>query len=205
MDPTPGTGAEEDTAPPACLVGAAGSRHVLRDGMRIGRASQCDVVLSDSSVSRDHAVIRRAATHWVVVDQGSRNGAVINGSRIPMLAECRLRDGDRLEIGRVVLHVWLGGLEDPEQTSGITPAPAHVGEVLSPYQLQVVRCLAEPWTRGGQPATNAQIAAALGTPQAVDAIKAALRRAYLKVGLAATPTHAKRRELCRLAQDRRWI
>ncbi len=78
-------------------------------------------------------------------------------------------------------------------------------EALSHYQLQVVRQLAQPWVRGGEPATNAEIAAALGTPRAVDAVKAALKRAYLKTGLADMPTHAKRRELCRVAQDRRWL
>ena len=76
---------------------------------------------------------------------------------------------------------------------------------LSYYQLQVVRRLAEPWAKGGEPATNAEIAAALGTPHAVDAIKAALRRAYLKTGLSSRPTRTKRRELCRVAQDRRWL
>jgi hypothetical protein len=76
---------------------------------------------------------------------------------------------------------------------------------LSHYQLQVVRQLARPWVDGGEPASNAEIAAGLGTPRAVDAVKAALKRAYLKTGLAGMPTHIKRRELCRVAQDRRWI
>ena len=78
-------------------------------------------------------------------------------------------------------------------------------EGLSPYQLLVVQRLAEPWVHGGEPATNAEIAASLGTPRAVDAVKAALKRAYIKTGLAEMPTRTKRRELCRVAQTRQWV
>ena len=80
-----------------------------------------------------------------------------------------------------------------------------VGAALSPYQLQVITMLAEPWLRGQEPATNAEIAERLGTPKAVEAVKAALRRCYVKAGIAELPTHTKRRELCRLASERGWI
>jgi hypothetical protein len=162
-------------------------------------------------VSREHAIVRRGTSTWIVTDKGSRNGTLLNGTRIPMYVECPLRDGDRLELGAVALTVSLTGPDDAEQgdqTKAMSLAGVRdAGEVdaLSHYQLQVVRWLAQPWVRGGEPATNAEIAAALGTPRAVDAVKAALRRAYVKTGLAGMPTHTKRRELCRVAQDRRWL
>jgi hypothetical protein len=174
----------------------------------VGRAPEAGLRLDDESVSREHAIVRRAQTTWSVSDCGSRNGTLLNGTRIPMFVDCPLRDGDRLEFGGVAVSVKLAATDRVDETKAMSLAgvrDAVLTDALSPYQLQVVRCLAEPWAHGSEPATNAEIATALGTPLAVDAIKAALRRAYVKTGLADVPTHTKRRELCRVAQDRRWL
>jgi pSer/pThr/pTyr-binding forkhead associated (FHA) protein len=196
------------------LVAGLGAEAELHDGLTVGRAPDADLRLDDASVSREHAVARRAQTSWTICDCGSRNGTLLNGTRIPMFVECPLRDGDRLEFGGVTVSVRLAAADrvDENRVADETRAmslsgvrDALVSDALSPYQLQVVRCLAEPWVHGSEPATNAEIATALGTPLAVDAIKAALRRAYVKTGLADVPTHTKRRELCRVAQDRRWL
>lgn len=190
------------------LSASSGVRAELHDGLTVGRAPGVDLQLDDASVSRQHAVVRRAQSAWTVSDRGSRNGTLLNGTRIPMFVDCPLRDGDRLEFGGVAVAVKLPEAERTDETVAMSLSSvrdAAMTDALSPYQLQVVRCLAEPWVRGGEPATNAEIAAALGTPLAVDAVKAALRRAYVKTGLAELPTHTKRRELCRVVQDRRWI
>jgi predicted component of type VI protein secretion system len=183
----------------------------LSDGLLIGRAPHVDLRLDDASVSREHAEVRRGTSTWTVTDKGSRNGTLLNGTRIPMYTDCPLRDGDRLEIGSVTLTASIPVGDEGEardETRAMSLSSVRAGaevDPLSHYQLQVVRELAEPWVRGGEPATNAEIAAALGTPLAVDAVKAALRRAYVKTGLVEVPTHTKRRELCRVAHDRRWL
>jgi pSer/pThr/pTyr-binding forkhead associated (FHA) protein len=186
------------------LVLADGEHVPLHDGLTIGRAEEETVHLADSAVSRQHAVIRRRGDRWLVEDCGSRNGTRLNDARVPSFAECPLRDGDRLTIGRITLRVRLGTTTDPAATSSLVTAESSPS-ALSPYQQQVIRLLAEPWLRGHEPATNAEIAEQLGTPQAVEAVKAALRRSYVKAGLASLPTHTKRRELCRLASERGWI
>ena len=79
---------------------------------------------------------------------------------------------------------------------------------LSPLQLHVVRCLCESWLEGAtldQLPSNEQIADRLGTPGATGTVKAALRRAYAKVGLTSGTPHAKRRALCRVARQQGWI
>jgi predicted component of type VI protein secretion system len=180
----------------------------LSDGLTVGRATEAGLRLDDDSVSREHAVIRLAQTSWTVSDCGSRNGTLLNGTRIPMFVDCPLRDGDRLEFGGVPVSVSITPDDAVDATKAMSLSgvrDAALVDALSPYQLQVVRCLAAPWVHGNEPATNAEIASALGTPLAVDAIKAALRRAYVKTGLVDVPTHTKRRELCRVAQDRRWL
>lgn len=185
------------------LVTAEGRQIALCDGLSIGRSETETVQIVDSAVSRQHAIVHHRAGRWMIQDCGSRNGTRLNDARLPGFTDAALRDGDRIGIGRQTLRVQLAPTEDPEQTSGIMALDASV--FLSPYQLQVIALLAEPWLRGHEPATNAEIAERLGTPNASEAVKAALRRCYVKTGLSALPTHTKRRELCRLASERGWV
>jgi hypothetical protein len=83
------------------LIGAL----VLPDGRRvqlgqetavIGRMPECAVSLSDPQVSRHHAEVRPGHGGYRVVDLGSMNGTLVNGTRI---TEQPLRDGDVIVIG----------------------------------------------------------------------------------------------------------
>ncbi|HYI02523.1 FHA domain-containing protein [Hyalangium sp.] len=72
------------------------------DSLIFGRLPDCDVVLDDSSVSKQHAVLKwnEAERRCTVKDMGSRNGTFLNGT-ITMQREVTLRDGDILSIGYV--------------------------------------------------------------------------------------------------------
>jgi len=63
----------------------------------LGRAPECDCVLSEPSVSRRHAELRRAGEHWLLRDLGSRNGTCVNGVRV--LEEIEVGPGDRVSFG----------------------------------------------------------------------------------------------------------
>ena len=67
----------------------------------IGRASECQVILASSTVSRHHAQILIAAGEVVLEDLGSKNGTLLNGSRIERTAS--LRDGDEIRLGSIAL------------------------------------------------------------------------------------------------------
>jgi predicted component of type VI protein secretion system len=190
------------------LLLPSGASMPLTDGMRIGRDAGCEVHLDASPVSREHACITRTADgRWYVEDLGSRNGTYVDNVRLTPGARGRLHDGSRLDVANVALVVALpSAATDPENTSSLELHGVAREITLSPYQLQVVRHLAAPWLAGEEePASNAAIAPALGTPVAVDAVKAALRRTYVKVGLSGAPDGAKRRSLCRIARQRGWI
>ncbi len=77
-----------------------GSSWQLKDRATIGRLPECEVTVTDASVSRRHARIQREGDRWTVTDLGSTNGVVLNGTPIAGTAE--LSPGDRLELGGIV-------------------------------------------------------------------------------------------------------
>ena len=70
-------------------------------GATIGRSRQCDIVLSDPNVSRQHAEVRPRGGSWVLSDLGATNGVLLNGRRID--APEVVRPGDRIELGSSTL------------------------------------------------------------------------------------------------------
>jgi FHA domain-containing protein len=79
-----------------------GKRMVLGPaGVTLGRSRECDVVLSDPNVSRQHAEIRPRGGSWVLTDLGSTNGSCLNGRRIE--APEVVTAGDEIELGTSVI------------------------------------------------------------------------------------------------------
>jgi hypothetical protein len=81
----------------------AGATLVL-DGRRVtaGRGTGCDLVVRDTTVSREHAAFVLRSDTWWVLDLGSTNGTRINGLRA---AEHPIVPGDRVELGDVVVEL----------------------------------------------------------------------------------------------------
>jgi hypothetical protein len=61
------------------------------------------VHLPDATVSKTHAEIVRAGDGWLIRDLGSRNGTRVNG--VDAVEPTAIRDGDLLEIGKVMVRV----------------------------------------------------------------------------------------------------
>jgi DNA-binding NtrC family response regulator len=74
---------------------------VVRDRVRIGKSRQCDVVLPDDSISREHAEIRKEGTRYRVTDLGSTNGTFVQEARI---TDAFLNPGDVLGLGKVQMR-----------------------------------------------------------------------------------------------------
>lgn len=80
------------------LILPSGQRVPLGDApVTVGRLSECTVPLNDQNVSRRHAEIRPNRQNYVVVDLGSTNGTMVNGTRI--YGETTLSDGDIISFG----------------------------------------------------------------------------------------------------------
>jgi pSer/pThr/pTyr-binding forkhead associated (FHA) protein len=68
----------------------------------IGRGTDSDVVLDDPATSRRHAHIEFVDGKYVLKDQASANGTVVNEQRV---TEKALSDGDVIRIGQNVLKI----------------------------------------------------------------------------------------------------
>ena len=68
----------------------------------LGRHHDCDVRLTDASVSRRHAQLRFRDGRWILQDLDSTNGTLVNGVRV---GRCELRPGDAVEVGEMRLRV----------------------------------------------------------------------------------------------------
>jgi putative peptide zinc metalloprotease protein len=105
------------------LVLTDGTSVPLTDELTIGRSPGNSLQLDDASVSRHHAVIRPAPdrTHMPTLeDVGSRYGVWVDGQRVD--APLPLRDGSRIRLGNLVLHVERARSEsEPGRTIVVPP------------------------------------------------------------------------------------
>ena len=87
-----------------------GSRVLLTETpVEIGRGATGGLMLDADSVSRKHAKVEWTGSNHRIVDTGSTNGTFVNGSRIQ---SHELRDGDRVQIGKVLLkYIATGNIE----------------------------------------------------------------------------------------------
>lgn len=87
----------------AALVSpATGQRYPLSACTLVGRGNMCQVVLSDSSVSTQHATLTETNGQWQITDSNSRNGTWIN--RVRIVSPCGLHSGDEVMLGTLVLR-----------------------------------------------------------------------------------------------------
>jgi hypothetical protein len=97
--PWPASRTDPGAPPPALLAldwnGGQGP-------LLLGRHGNCDVVLSDPTVSRRHARLVFRDPNWIVQDLESRNGTFVNRARV---GRCELRPGDELLIGETALRI----------------------------------------------------------------------------------------------------
>ncbi len=155
--------ARADNSPPA--AGAAAALLPLADDKQsaislrsehttIGRAAECDVVLDDPRISRQHATITGDSHQYHVRDAGSLNGTFVNGRRVRADTATRLHPGDELRFADLRFHFLSGpaGQSHPPPARlrlDDAAAEVYVGDgrvVLAPKEYALLRVL---WRRAG--------------------------------------------------------
>ncbi len=106
------------TNPQTCLGLDINGEVIL--GRDLNESNVVDLQIFEASsmgVSRQHLVLRPAATHLYAIDLGSTNGTMRNGRPIGVKTPYSLADGDLLTLGqlRLILHI----IERPQYQTGV--------------------------------------------------------------------------------------
>lgn len=84
--------------------GVLDKRHPLdHDENIVGRDVEAHIRVDDSSVSRQHAAIRRRGDRYILCDLGSRNGTNLNEQHLAAGSERELKVNDCIFFGKVVM------------------------------------------------------------------------------------------------------
>jgi pSer/pThr/pTyr-binding forkhead associated (FHA) protein len=162
----------------------------------IGRRGEADLSIGwDGEVSGLHAELHHLGGEWTIVDDGlSTNGTFVDGQRIG--GRQRLRDGDRVRVGRTVLVFRAAQATGVGQTVAAASSPA---PQLTDTQRRVLIALCRPLRDGGltTPATNQEIAGEVFL--STDAVKMHLRTLFGKFELGELPQNQKRVKLAERA------
>lgn len=70
--------------------------------LKIGRSENCDIVLFDIDVSREHALLEIEWDHISIKDLSSKNGVFVNNQKVN---DCIVHDRDEIKLGSTILVV----------------------------------------------------------------------------------------------------
>ena len=108
----------------------------------IGRGGECNLILPERQVSRQHAIITSEGDRFTLHDLGSKNGTHLNGQQV--VGQAPLHDGDEIQIALAVRLLFVGSdatlpltfdLPEPERALVLDPDQRSVsinGELLTP-------------------------------------------------------------------------
>ena len=102
------------------LKGKAKIESVPRSVLKIGRASENDVILDRTGVSRDHAEIYRRSNSYYIADLNSKHGTFVNERKIPVLKSVPVQIDDIIGIGEYFLKVKEAIVDEDKQKREIS-------------------------------------------------------------------------------------
>ena len=116
-----------------------GQQWLITDTLLIGRDANCDVVIADRQVSREHAIIRKNGAVVTIEDLGSKNGTYLNGQ---LLTEAKqLNEADEITIALTQNFIFLSS-DATMPLSGLPP------ELMHAFRLRIDDSAKRVWGRG---------------------------------------------------------
>ncbi len=83
-------------------------RTLVVDRIVIGRAKECQIVVSDNLVSRHHAAVQKIRDDYYITDLDSTNGVLVNGDPIKPGTYVLIKPSDVITVGRTELNFLAG-------------------------------------------------------------------------------------------------
>ncbi|MFF5706787.1 FHA domain-containing protein [Streptomyces sp. NPDC012794] len=94
--------------------------------MRIGRALENELVVSDLQVSRHHAEFRSTGGRFEIHDLGSHNGTYVNGQPLPKSGTALLGPNDIVGVGHSTFRIVGDRLEEFVDTGDVSFSARHL-------------------------------------------------------------------------------
>lgn len=94
--------------------------------MRIGRALENELVVSDLQVSRHHAEFRSTGGRFEIHDLGSHNGTYVNGQPLPKSGTAQLGPNDIVGVGHSTFRIVGDRLEEFVDTGEVSFSARHL-------------------------------------------------------------------------------
>lgn len=117
----------ETTEAAAWVVDGFGAAHAIAAKSSVGRNHEGELVILASSVSREHAELRKTDGGWTVRDLGSRNGTFVDGTRVQ--GRHNLTERALVKIGDVALWFLTEVVHEPIAAKSMATASAGGGLV----------------------------------------------------------------------------
>ncbi|MDF2632097.1 MAG: hypothetical protein K0Q85_693 [Caproiciproducens sp.] len=107
----------------------------------LGRSKSCDIVLHDATASRDHAVLMRRESGWIVTDTGSKAGTFVNGTKVQ--GQAQVFPGDTIAMGSTALMLKRTSDTNKLKLKNRTPrrAASPFGLMFSVTFVQLLLCI----------------------------------------------------------------
>jgi hypothetical protein len=124
----------------------AGQIFQLRSGPTVvGRAPNCDIVISSQNISKEHARIEVLPDKVILSDLGSRNGTFVNGVQIKSQ---KINSGDKITLNDMIIEITDKAVARPQKPSrprvaqsatshAMIPVPQYDGNAAINYQGQM--------------------------------------------------------------------
>ena len=92
------------------IKGAEGyTRSALgKDRMVLGRASETDIPIKHTSISREHAAFTKVGDDWFIEDLGSSNGSLLNKAKLT--EKTKLAEKDIVKCGKARMTFHMGDM-----------------------------------------------------------------------------------------------
>jgi pSer/pThr/pTyr-binding forkhead associated (FHA) protein len=138
---------------------------------KVGRSPECDLVLTDEDVSREHAIFERRWQGVFVKDLGSKNGIEVDGKKVR--GERRVHDGEVVALGSIQLKVddpeerYLRQMEEAKEKDAAARKPAEAPPAAAPAPAAAPNPAAKPATAAAaKPEAAKPATAAAAKPEA---------------------------------------